>query len=147
IPNPAASFSRRGYPTPSGRATATRPDRGRLLVFPSQALVSWHIMNTTPSTSRPIYLDYNATTPLDSAVLDAMLPYLRDHFGNASSAHAYGKTAHNAVAHARQQAADLIGAHPDEIIFTSGGTEASNFAIKGAVFPKLGSLVGRLLAR
>src|SRR5262249_6958866 len=97
--------------------------------------------------SRPIYLDYNATTPLDSAVLDAMLPYLREHFGNASSAHAYGKTAHNAVAHARQQAADLIGAHPDEIIFTSGGTEASNFAIQGAVFRSPGSLVGRLLPR
>jgi cysteine desulfurase len=80
-----------------------------------------------------IYLDYNATTPVDPAVLDAMLPYLRGEFGNPSSAHGLGSHAHDAVEAARAEVAALIGAAPDEIIFTSGGTEASNIAIRGAV--------------
>jgi cysteine desulfurase len=80
-----------------------------------------------------IYLDYNATTPVDPAVLDAMLPYLRSEFGNPSSAHGFGSRAHDAVEAARAEVAALIGAAPDEIIFTSGGTEASNIAIRGAV--------------
>jgi cysteine desulfurase len=88
----------------------------------------------------PIYLDYNATTPLDPAVVEAMLPYLRDHFGNPSSTHAFGKTAHEAIELARGQVASLLGAQPDEIVFTSGGTEASNYAIKGAVFARLREL-------
>jgi cysteine desulfurase len=92
---------------------------------------------------KPIYLDYNATTPLDPAVIDAMQPWLREHFGNPSSSHGYGKTAHEAVDHARQQVATLLGAQPDEIVFTSGGTEASNHALKGAVFAKLHGLFGR----
>src|SRR5262245_1482299 len=79
-----------------------------------------------PPTMQPIYLDYNATTPTDPAVLEAMLPYLREHFGNASSSHVYGKTAHAAVDQARRHVADLIGAHPEEIVFTGGGSEASN---------------------
>jgi cysteine desulfurase len=91
----------------------------------------------------PIYLDYNATTPLDPAVVDAMLPYLREHYGNPSSTHSLGKTAHNAVEQARQQVVQLIGAQPDEIVFTGGGTEASNHAIKGAVFAKLRGFFGR----
>jgi cysteine desulfurase len=91
----------------------------------------------------PIYLDYNATTPVDPAVLDAMLPYLRDDFGNPSSAHGLGKTAHNAVEQARQQVAALLGAHPDEVVFTGGGSEASNHALKGAVFAKLRGFFGR----
>src|SRR5437660_4560884 len=91
----------------------------------------------------PIYLDYNATTPLDPAVVEAMLPYLREHFGNPSSTHPYGKTAHDAVDRARQQLAELLGAQPDEIIFTGGGTEASNHALKGAVFAKLQGFFGR----
>jgi cysteine desulfurase len=91
----------------------------------------------------PIYLDYNATTPLDPAVVDAMLPYLRDHFGNPSSAHLYGQTAHDAVERSRQQVADFLGAKPDEIIFTSGGTEASNHALKGVVFAKRRGWFGR----
>ncbi len=82
----------------------------------------------------PTYLDYNATTPVDPAVADAMLPYLREHFGNPSSQHAYGKRAHAAVERARGQVARLLGAQPGEIVFTSGGTEASNHAITGAAF-------------
>jgi cysteine desulfurase len=81
----------------------------------------------------PVYLDHNATTPVDPGVLKAMLPYLRDDFGNPSSAHAYGVRAREAVEAARAEVAALIGATPDEIVFTSGGTEASNMAIRGAV--------------
>jgi cysteine desulfurase len=92
---------------------------------------------------KPIYLDYNATTPLDPVVIEAMLPYLREHFGNPSSAHSYGQTAHAAVDRARQQVAQLLGAQPDEIIFTAGGSEASNHALKGAVFAKLRGIFGR----
>src|SRR3954466_10493715 len=82
----------------------------------------------------PIYLDYNATTPVDPAVAEAMRPFLADHFGNPSSAHAYGQAAHSAVEAARAQVAALIGADPDEIVFTGGGSEASNLAIKGVCF-------------
>lgn len=91
----------------------------------------------------PIYLDYNATTPVDPAVIDAILPYFREHWGNPSSTHSLGKTAHNAVEQARQQVAYLMGAQPDEIVFTAGGTEASNHAIKGSVFVKLRGFFGR----
>src|SRR5262249_25448993 len=84
-----------------------------------------------------------ATTPIDPAVLEVMLPYLRAEFGNPSSAHAYGKAAHDAVDRARQQVADFLGAHPDEIIFTGGGTEASNHPLKGVGFVKRGGLSGR----
>ncbi|HTU22666.1 MAG TPA: cysteine desulfurase family protein [Gemmataceae bacterium] len=91
----------------------------------------------------PIYLDYNATTPLDPAVVDAMLPYLHEHWGNPSSTHSLGKTAHQAVEQARQQVAEFLGAQRDEIVFTSGGTEASNHALKGAVFAKLRGFFGR----
>ena len=79
----------------------------------------------------PIYLDYNATTPLLPEVVDAMLPYLREHFGNPSSRHVYGKRAHDAIEHARSDVAALINSHADEVIFTSGGTEANNLAIRG----------------
>src|SRR5215510_7568621 len=81
----------------------------------------------------PIYLDHNATTPIDPAVLDAMLPYLREEFGNPSSLYPLGRRAHAAIQNARAEVAALIGASADEIIFTSGGTEASNIAIRGAV--------------
>lgn len=81
----------------------------------------------------PIYLDYNSTTPVDAGVLDAMLPFLRGEFGNPSSAHGLGGRARDAVEAARAEVAALIGATPEEIIFTSGGTEASNIAIRGAV--------------
>lgn len=84
--------------------------------------------------SDPIYLDHNATTPLLPEVVDAMLPYLREHFGNPSSSHLYGNRARDAVMIARARVATLIGAADDEILFTSGGTEANNLAIRGAKF-------------
>jgi cysteine desulfurase len=80
-----------------------------------------------------VYLDYNATTPVDPAVLDAMLPYFSGDFGNASSIHTFGQKARSAVETARESVADLIGARPQEIVFTSGGTEADNHAIFGIV--------------
>lgn len=82
---------------------------------------------------RPIYLDYNSTTPIDPAVLKAMSPYLSDHYGNPSCTHLYGREAHTAVERAREQVAELLGAKPDEIVFTGGGSEASNQAIKGTI--------------
>ncbi|MCE9531823.1 MAG: aminotransferase class V-fold PLP-dependent enzyme, partial [Planctomycetes bacterium] len=81
----------------------------------------------------PIYLDYNATTPIDPSVRATMMPFLEDQFGNPSSTHLYGKTAHRAVEKARGQLAALIGASASEILFTSGGTEASNHVIKGVL--------------
>ena len=78
-----------------------------------------------------IYLDHNATTPLLPEVVDAMVPYLREHFGNPSSAHVYGVRARVAVDRARAQVAALLDCDPDEIVFTSGGTEANNLAIRG----------------
>jgi cysteine desulfurase len=80
---------------------------------------------------RPIYLDYNATTPVLPEVVDALLPYLREHFGNPSSGHVYGRRTQAAVDRARQQVAGLIECDASEIIFTSGGTEANNLAIRG----------------
>lgn len=82
---------------------------------------------------RPIYLDHNATTPLLPEVLAAMLPYLETHFGNPSSSHAYGRDAHAAVEAARSDVAALVGAESDEVVFTSGGTEANNLAIFGTL--------------
>src|ERR1700751_618280 len=85
------------------------------------------------------YLDYNATTPVDPAVLEAMLPFLADNFGNASSVHSAGQRARAAVDLAPDSVAALLGAKPSEIVFTSGGTESDNLAILGlvaAVAPK-----------
>ncbi len=92
----------------------------------------------------PIYLDYNATTPVDPAVLEAMLPYLKEQWGNPSSTHAYGKIAHAAVETARGQLAALLGAEPGEVVFTGGGSEASNHAIKGVCLARPRGLVARL---
>lgn len=83
--------------------------------------------------NKPIYLDYNATTPVDPRVANAMLPYLYDHFGNPSSSHSYGAEAKKGVELARRQIAEMINSLPEEVIFTSGGSESNNMAIKGAV--------------
>lgn len=81
---------------------------------------------------KPIYLDYNATTPIDPRVRDAMLPYLGEYFGNPSTNYVYGQRAREAVEQARGQVASLIAARPEEIVFTSGGSEGDNHAIIGA---------------
>ncbi len=83
---------------------------------------------------KPIYLDYNATTPIDPRVAEAMQPYLTEFFGNPSSSHIFGQQTKKAVEEARKQVAEMLHCHPDEIIFTSGGSESNNFAIKGAAF-------------
>ena len=81
-----------------------------------------------------IYLDHGATTPLRAEVLEAMLPYLTEHFGNASSLHAEGRRARQGVDEARERIAAIIGAKPREVVFTSGGSEGDNLAVKGAAW-------------
>lgn len=83
---------------------------------------------------RRIYMDHNATTPVHPAVLEAMLPYFTEFYGNASSVHTFGREARNGLEEARERIANLIGAQTSEIIFTSGGTESDNFAIEGAAY-------------
>nr|WP_093839330.1 cysteine desulfurase family protein [Streptomyces aidingensis] len=85
----------------------------------------------------PAYLDYNATTPVDPEVAEAMLPYLTAHFGNPSSGHPYGRLAAAAVATARDQVAGLIGAGPADIVFTGSGSEANTLALRGTLLPAL----------
>lgn len=80
----------------------------------------------------PVYFDHNATTPLDPAVLEGMRPYLAEQYGNASSRHEYGRAARRAIDEARQRVAYAAGAHPTEVVFTSGGSEANNLFVKGA---------------
>ena len=84
----------------------------------------------------PVYLDYNATTPVDPRVAEAAQPYLRTHFGNPSSGHGYAERPHRALAEARQQLASLIGAEPAEMVFTAGGSEADNLAIRGTALAR-----------
>lgn len=88
-------------------------------------------MATSSTATDPIYLDHNATTPVDPEVTEAILPWLREHFGNPSSSHVYGRRAQAAVEKAREQVSNLLGCSPDEVYFTSGGTEANNLAIVG----------------
>lgn len=90
---------------------------------------------------RQIYLDYNATTPIAPSVVEAITPFLVDHFGNPSSVHHFGRAAKEAIEDARSQVAGLLGCDPDEIIFTSGGTESNNLAIKGVMMS--GAQVGK----
>jgi cysteine desulfurase len=78
-----------------------------------------------------VYLDHNATTALDHRVLDAMLPFLQQPQGNPTSRHSFGRNARQAVENARAQVAAAVGAHPTQVLFTSGGTEAGNLAIQG----------------
>ncbi len=85
---------------------------------------------------KPVYLDYNASTPIAPEVRDAMKPYLDEYFGNPSSAYSYGAATRTAVENARKQIAALLGCHTHEIIFTSGGTESNNMAIKGIAFAR-----------
>ena len=85
-----------------------------------------------PPGSKVIYLDHNATTPVLPEVLEALLPYLRDQFGNPSSEHSLGRRSRDAVERAREQVAATLSCRPDEILFTSGGTESNNLAIRGA---------------
>jgi len=80
-----------------------------------------------------MYLDYNATTPVDKRVIEAMMPYMGEVFGNPSSVHRYGRIARAAIDQARQQVAALVNAHESQVIFTSGGTEANNLALKGCL--------------
>ncbi|NIT57275.1 MAG: aminotransferase class V-fold PLP-dependent enzyme, partial [Aliifodinibius sp.] len=80
-----------------------------------------------------VYFDHAATTPVDERVLEAMTPYFTEHYGNANSPHGLGNNAKVAVEEARENIAEMIGAEPAEIIFTSGGTESDNSAIKGVV--------------
>src|SRR5687767_2160966 len=82
---------------------------------------------------RRVYLDHSATTPVAPEVVEAMLPYLTEKFGNASSIHFFGQEARAAVDRARHQVAALINARPNEIVFTTGGTEANNLAIRGLI--------------
>src|SRR3972149_11705521 len=86
------------------------------------------------SKMKRIYLDYNASTPLAPEVIKALEPFLTAHYGNPSSQHWAGKPAREAVERARGQVADLLGCSPEEIVFTSGGTESNNHAIKVAYF-------------
>ena len=85
---------------------------------------------------RQIYLDYNATTPIAPSVQEAMLPFLTEHFGNPSSNHALGRACHEAIQDARDRVAALLGADSDEIVFTGGGTESNNLALKGIMMSR-----------
>jgi cysteine desulfurase len=87
---------------------------------------------------KPIYLDYNATTPIDPEVAEAMSPYIFERFGNPSSSHWYGLQTKEAVEKARDQVANLLNCNPDEVVFTGGGSESNNYALKGAAFANRG---------
>ncbi|MFD4949382.1 cysteine desulfurase family protein [Streptomyces sp. NPDC058409] len=90
----------------------------------------------TDGLPRPVYLDHQATTPVDPRVVDAMLPYLTSEFGNPSSSHVYGRAAAEAVGRARAQVAALIGARPEEVVFTSSGTESNQLALAGTAYAR-----------
>ena len=83
---------------------------------------------------KPIYLDYNATTPIDPRVVEAMLPFIHEHFGNPSSSHSFGVITKQAVEEARGYIAEMLHCESEEVVFTSGGSESNNYAIKGAAF-------------
>ncbi|KAG9006730.1 cysteine desulfurase [Tulasnella sp. JGI-2019a] len=126
-------------PTPVGRATVVdappdhrKYEEGHLTPRPDMLGFKVDVPAREKGTDRPIYLDVQATTPMDPRVLDAMLPYLTDQYGNPHSrTHAYGWEAEKAVDESRKHVADLIGADAKDIIFTSGATESNNMSIKG----------------
>src|SRR5690242_8239847 len=88
-------------------------------------------MHAAPELDSPIYLDYNGTTPVDPEVAESIIPYIKEYFGNPSSGHVYGRMAREAADTARASVAELLGASPDEIVFTAGGSESDNLAIQG----------------
>mgnify|MGYP001146279967 FL=1 len=94
---------------------------------------------------RMIYLDYNATTPIAPSVLEAMMPFLREHYGNPSSGHALGHACREAMEDARSKVGTLLGADRDEIVFTSGGTESNNLAICGTMMQGVPGVAGHLI--
>ncbi len=83
---------------------------------------------------KKVYLDYNATTPIDPQVFEVMLPYLKEEFGNPSSIHSFGSSGKSALDNSREKVAELLGARPKEVVFTGSGSESNNFAIKGVAF-------------
>src|SRR3972149_710652 len=107
---------------------ATMPSRVRFLMAQFAVSVENFLRVTIRDlpTMKPIYLDYNATTPVDPAVAEEMLPYLFQHFGNPSSSHLYGKETRSAIETARARVAAILGCAPPEIIFTSGASESNN---------------------
>ncbi|HUS10829.1 MAG TPA: cysteine desulfurase family protein [Pyrinomonadaceae bacterium] len=105
--------------------------RARLDVRCSFFVTGWRVRLHEMVETRKVYLDHSATTPVDRRVIEAMLPYLTERFGNASSVHSFGQEARAAVDRARREVASLIGARANEIVFVSGGTEANNLAIRG----------------
>ncbi len=94
---------------------------------------------------RQIYLDYNATTPIAPSVQEAMLPFITEHFGNPSSGHSRGRACHEAIEDSRDRVAALLGADRDEIVFTGGGTEANNLALKGVMMARAPVFEGHLV--
>ncbi|MFW6223121.1 MAG: cysteine desulfurase family protein, partial [Bacteroidota bacterium] len=105
-----------------------------LCVLREKTLVYFVVKLNSGTMEKQIYLDYNATTPIDPEVVEEMLPFIYDSFGNPSSSYAIGRRNKDAVMKARLQVAHLINARPDEIIFTSGGTESNNHALRGIAF-------------
>jgi len=94
---------------------------------------------------RQLYFDYNATTPIAPSVQQALLPFLSDHFGNPSSSHVLGRAAHEALEDARGHLANFLGCDPDEIVFTGGGSESNNLALKGVAFRRGRAAGGHLI--
>ncbi|MCB9940006.1 MAG: cysteine desulfurase [Planctomycetaceae bacterium] len=94
---------------------------------------------------RQIYLDYNATTPIAPSVQEAMLPFLTEHYGNPSSSHSLGRACHEAIEDSRDRVAALLGADRDEIVFTGGGTESNNIALKGVMMARAPRFDGHLV--
>ncbi len=118
-------------PTAEGSSGPTDASASRREERPPRITVMSFRRQVPGSTPELLYLDHNATTPVDESVLQAMMPYFGERFGNASSSHPLGATANEAVEAARADVAALVGARPRDVIFTSGATEANNLALLG----------------